>query len=52
MSSEVLVSELRDTLKTKESQLAKAESERDMLRHECNSLQDTIRIMVDSEAKT
>ena len=52
MSESPLLSELREQLKVKEAQLANVESQRDMLRHECNSLRETIRIMTCTEIKT
>ena len=50
MLNELLVSELRDTLKVKEARLSKVESECNSLRHECNSLRDAIRMMAEPDS--
>ena len=49
MPREIIVTELEDNLKLKEAQLARVESEREILRHQCNSIREVIRIVTNPE---
>ena len=52
MPREITVTELEDNLKLKESQLARVKSEWEILRHQCNSIREVIRIVTNPEDQT